>query len=245
MHAVEPEHLGEALLLGLLAGPDAGRVVAAAFGKARAAAHRADVAALNHYLHRVYSGGIVAAGGGADYAEQVVLARVHAQLRVRRNDEWAQIKARALLGRDPALLHGNDGLERLKEEVLRQLRYAHALGGVVHALYVLHRAEELHGAVSRAVGLQALEDLLGVVQDVGAGHELDGTVGDYARIVPALSFIVVHHKHVVGKNLAETQFIRGRFLLRRCRPSDFYFLHGSSPFIFICPRSVTTHRLSH
>src|SRR5699024_1772172 len=112
VHAVEPEHLGEALLLGLLAGAHTGRVVAAALGVAGAAAHRAHVAALDHYPHRVYAAGVVAAGGRGDDAEQVVVAGVDAQLRVRRDYERAQVEAGAVLVRDPALIHGHQGLER-------------------------------------------------------------------------------------------------------------------------------------
>ena len=53
LHAVEPEDLGEALLLSLLAGAHGGGVVAAALGVARAAADGADIAALDHDLDGV------------------------------------------------------------------------------------------------------------------------------------------------------------------------------------------------
>jgi hypothetical protein len=47
LHAVQPQHLRKALLLGQLAGLDGGRVVAAALGKAGQARGRADVLVLH------------------------------------------------------------------------------------------------------------------------------------------------------------------------------------------------------
>ena len=229
VHAVEPEHLGKALLLGLLAGAHARGVVAAAFCVARAAAHRAHVSAFNHYPHRVYAAGIVAAGGGRDDAEEVVVPGVDAELRVRRYDEGAQVEARAVFMRHPALVHGDKGLERLEVDVLRHLGDAHAQGRVVHALYVLCRAEELHRALRRAVGLEALKNLLRVVEHVGAGHKLDGSIGDYARVVPTLPRVIVHEEHVVGEYLAEAELVARDFLLRGGR-AGYAYRHAIQSF---------------
>lgn len=92
------------------------------------------------------------------------------------------------------------------------MRDAHTGGGVVHTRDVLRRPEELNGALSRAVGLQALEYLLRIVQDVCAGHEFNGTIGDDTRIVPALALVVIHEEHMVGENLAEAELVgRGLF----------------------------------
>ena len=138
---------------------------------------------------------------------------VHAQHRVRRYDEGAQVQRGAELVRDPVRVHLDDLLQALKIDVLGDVRDAHTRRGVVHARNVLRRAEQLDDAVGRAVGLQALEYLLRVVQDVGAGHELNGAVGDYARVVPALALVVIHEEHVVRENLAEAELVgRGLFL---------------------------------
>ena len=78
LHAVQPEHLGIALELGLVAGAVAGGVVAAALGVAGAAADGADVLGLDHDLDRVQPFLIVAAHGGEDHAVQGLLQGVEA-----------------------------------------------------------------------------------------------------------------------------------------------------------------------
>ena len=60
-----------------------------------------------------------------------------------------------------------------------------------------NKAEKLDYAVSGPVGLEALKYLLCVVQDVRAGHQLNGTVGDDTRVVPALALVVIHQEHMV------------------------------------------------
>ena len=153
------------------------------------------------------------------------MAGVDAQLRVRRDYERAQVEAGAVLVRDPALIHGHQGLERLEVDILGHGRDAHAQSRVVHALDVFRRAEELHGAALGAVGFETFKNLLRIVQHVGAGHQLDGAVGDYARRVPALALVVVHEEHVVRENLSESQLVAGRLFLGGCRPGDFDLVH--------------------
>src|SRR5699024_6208431 len=119
----------------------------AALGKARAAAHRAHVPALDHDLDRVDALGIVAARGGAYDAEEIVVPGVHAQHRVRRYDEGAQVQRGAELVRDPVRVHLDDLLQALKIDVLGDVRDAHTRRGVIHARNVLRRAEQLDDAV--------------------------------------------------------------------------------------------------
>ena len=141
----------------------------------------------------------------------------------------------------PVGVHGDDGLEGFKVEVLGDVGYAHTGGGVVHTRNVLRRPEKLDRAFGRAVGLQALEYLLRVVQNVGAGHELNGAVGDYTRVVPALALVVIHEEHVIGENLAEAKLVGWRLFFGGGSSGYFNFFHFIDPSLRV---SADVPRLS-
>ena len=205
LHAVQPQHLGEALLLRLLACLDGGGVVAAALGEARQARGRPDVLVLHVDADRVNALGIVRAGGGADDAERVLFAGVDAQPHVGGENEGTDVQGRAVDMGHPILIHFHQGLHRLDKVVHRDLRNAHPVGGILHPLGIALRAEELDGALRSAVGLHPLKQFLGVVKDHGGGVHLEGRVGDDAGVMPALSAGVVHQEHMVRENFGEAQ----------------------------------------
>lgn len=125
----------------------------------------------------------------------------------------------------PVLLDGDEPLEALHQQLLIHFRDDEALAGGVQALEVLAGTEELDFAVGGAVGLHALKDLLRVVQ-AGAGRvHRDGAVGDDARVVPALSVVVVHQEHVVGKDMAEAEVVLVGLLLRMIGQRDLDLHH--------------------
>lgn len=109
------------------------------------------------------------------------------------------------------------------------LGQAHTLGGVVHALDVAVGAEQLDRAVGGAIGLQTLEDLLGIVQHLGGGVNLQGAIGDDAGIVPALALVIVHDEHMVGHVLAKDQSGGVRLFLQFGGAGDFDLFHGEFP----------------
>ena len=115
------------------------------------------------------------------------------------------VEGRALGTGHPVLLHLHDGLHGLDEVLLGDAGDAEALVGVVHPAGVAVRAEELDLVLRGAVGLHALEALLGVVEHHGGGVQGQRPVGDDAGVVPALSLVIVHDEHVVGEDFAEAQ----------------------------------------
>ena len=144
--------------------------------------------------------------------------RAHAEVRLGRNDERTDVQAGALLMRDPILVGLDDGLDRLDKVLGRQGRQAHAAVGVLHALGILVRAEQLNRAVGQTISLHALEGFHGIVQNHRGRVERDGLIGHDARVMPALAFGVVHNKHVIGVVFAKAQrrFV-GLFLLVLCQ----------------------------
>jgi len=81
-------------------------------------------------------------------------------------------------------------------------KYAPA-GGGLEALGVLVGAERRDGAVGPAVGLEALEDLLRVVQGHVRRVERDRRVRNELTVVPAATLRPLDRHHVVGEVAAE------------------------------------------
>ena len=107
-------------------------------------------------------------------------------------------------------------------------RDAQPVVGQVQPGHVLIGAEQNHLAVGGAVGLHALENLLAVMQAHSSRIQGQGSVGDDARVMPALALVVIHQKHVIGKNVAEAQLGGvGRFRLKRCGAFYRDFLHNT------------------
>ena len=147
LHAVQPQHLGEALLLGHLAGLDGGGVVAAALGEAGQAGRGADVLVLHVDADGIDALGIVGAGGSADDAERVVPAGVDAHAHIGGEYKGTDIQGGAVRMGHPVLVHFHQGLHGLDEVLHRDLGNAHPVGGVLHPLAVTVGAEQLDGVV--------------------------------------------------------------------------------------------------
>ena len=101
-----------------------------------------------------------------------------------------------------------------------ELGDAQVAGGAVQAAGVVGGAEQAYLAVMASERLEAVEDRLAVMQDAGGGIQDERRVGDDARVVPALPFLIVHQEHVVGEDLAERQRVIGGGLLGRGGQGD-------------------------
>ncbi len=66
-----------------------------------------------------------------------------------------------------------------------------------------------------AVGLQALEDELGIVQGAGAGEDFDGAVGEQLALGP-LAMSAIGTEHDRGGHQAEAEFVGEREVSQRC-----------------------------
>ena len=211
--AVQPQNLAVAHGLGLLLADHGAGVVAAALGKAGAALDGADVLILDEDLHRVDALGVVSAGGGADDAEEELPGVVQGELAFGGEHKGPDVQRGAGLGGNPVGVHRDDSLDGLDEHLLGEGRHAQPVVGVDHPAGVHLGPEELNLALGGAVGLEALEGLLGVVEGHRAGVHGDGAVGDDAGVMPADALGVVHQEHVVGHIFAKPQrLLIGLFL---------------------------------
>ena len=136
---------------------------------------------------------------------------------------------------DPILLHFHQGLDGLDEVLHGQRGNAQPLGGVLIPLGVAVRAEQLDLAVGGTIGLHALKDLLCIVQHHAGRVHLERRIGDNAGVVPALTGVIVHYEHVVGKDLTKAQLaLVGGLGLRGGRLCDFDIQHVKTlPFFQI------------
>eukprot|EP01022_Parablepharisma_sp_SALTPOND_P029773 TRINITY_DN7455_c1_g2_i1.p1 TRINITY_DN7455_c1_g2~~TRINITY_DN7455_c1_g2_i1.p1 ORF type:complete len:841 (-),score=220.45 TRINITY_DN7455_c1_g2_i1:648-3170(-) len=202
---VQPQHLGEALGVGLFGGQQAGGVVAHGLGLAHAAGRGAHVLLLHVDLHRIEALGVIGPHRPHDHVVEVLGADLDPQAGLGGDDRGPDVEAGALQGGHPLVL-GLDQLEQMLQRLLgRQLGDAQAAVGAVHALDVGHGPEHVDAAVHAAVGLEPLKDLLAVVQHQRGRVQAQGAVGGDARVMPTLALVIIHQVHVVAEYLAETQ----------------------------------------
>jgi hypothetical protein len=166
---VQPQDLGEALMLGLFSRHEARRVVGARLGPTQPAVHGPDVALLDADLHGRHALGIVGAYRGEDDEVDVRLGRAHAEEGLVGDDGRPDIERRAEGLGYPIALEPDEGHEGAQGQVGIERRDAHADGRVVHALHVLLGPEQPDLPVDAPEGLEPVEDRLGIVRTAAAG----------------------------------------------------------------------------
>ena len=130
---------------------------------------------------------------------------MHPDRGIDRDDKRPDIQRGTLAGRNPVLIERHQLLDRFDRKRLIDRRNAQPVVREVQARHIFVRAEQHHLAFRGAVGLHALKDLLAVMQAHRGRIQRNIAVGHDPWVVPALALVVIHQKHVVGKNIAETQ----------------------------------------
>ncbi len=196
---VEPEHLRVPLLARVLAGVEAGGVVAARFGLAHAAVYRPHVLVGNVYGDGVEALLEVGADGADDDVVEVAGAGMDAQRCVRGDHRRPDVERGIPLARNPFVLHLDQPADSRQVFLLVHRRHSHTPRGIVEPPGVLHRPEEVDVAIRPPVGLHALEDKLGVVEHGRGRVHGERCVRLNARVVPPLAARVALGEHPVGK----------------------------------------------
>ena len=128
------------------------------------------------------------------------------QTHIGSDHEGADIQGSAIGVGHPVLIHLYQRLDGLHKVLHGDIGHTHTVSGVIAALGVAVRAEELNLAFCGTICLQTFEDLLGVVEHYRSRIHLEGLMGNDSGVMPAIVRIIVHDKHMVGKFLAEAQF---------------------------------------
>ena len=128
---------------------------------------------------------------------------MNAHLRLCCENERANIERSSLCRGNPILIDAHKLFNRLYGKSLIDCRDAKTLIRAIQAGHVAVRAEEKDASILRAVSLQALKNLLAIMQAHRGGIKLDWTIGNDARIVPALALVIVHQEHMIGIVISE------------------------------------------
>lgn len=215
LHGVEVGDLVAALRGGLGLGEQGRSVVAAGLGVAHAAGDGTHAVLGQPDGDRLDAAGEVGTGGRCDDDEEVLVGRAHAQADLGRDHERAQVqRLLAAVRRHPGAVLLDQRVTGRDEGLDRQLRHRQTAGRPLEALGVGLRAEGHDGAVGAAVGLEALEDLLRVVQRHIGRIDRQRRVRDELCVVPATPLRPLDRHHVVGEVSAESGADQDRLALR-------------------------------
>ena len=211
------------------------RIVTAGLGIAHTAADSTHVLVFYINIYRIQAGSIVWAGRGKDNHKQIVFTRMYAQERIYCKNKRTNVQGRTLCVRNPVLFYRDEFFQALQAQFYRQFRNDQTLVRTVQTFKVLFRTEQLYTAVCTAISLQAFEYGLTIVQAHSRRAECDITIRHNHRIVPALTLIIGHYQHMIGKDMTEAQlaFVLGLFL--RCLCELFLDFHIKNLFFKILP----------
>ena len=142
---------------------------------------------------------------GHENAERVLRSGSHADHVTGADHKRTHIQGCARAeGRNPCGVGRDDLLDCLNELVLGERGHLEALSGVVHTLGVHVGTEADDAAVLGGVGLQALKDLLAVMEDAAALGDMQGVVGGQAALVP-LAILPMGLVAVIGLHVAKAE----------------------------------------
>ncbi len=201
---VEIQVLGIALAMGLHRGLKGHGVVQA--GLDVAGAVRCSTVILgNAQLDGLEAALKVRTDRGHENAERVLRSGSHADHVTGADHKRTHVQGRAgTEGRNPGGVGRNDLLDGLNELVLGKRGHLEALGRVIHTLSVHVGTEADDAAVLGGVGLQALKDLLAVMEDTAALGDMQGVVGGQAALVP-LAILPMSLVAVIGLHVAKAE----------------------------------------
>ena len=182
---------------------ETGGIVAAALRSAGAAGRGARIVLANPDRDRGRARLEVVARRAGDHEEPVFLGRAHAEKRLGREHEGAQVKRAAIDGGKPLAIGGNELLHRFEEQLFGQFGHCQPPRRCVEACRVRLRAEQRHGPVLLAIGFHPLEDFLRIMQDRAGRIERQRAVGHHARVVPAFAFGPFDRDHMVRETGAK------------------------------------------
>lgn len=137
-----------------------------------------------------------------------------------RENERTNIEGSTLIGGNPVLVNGNDGLDGLKNICGIETRYAETVTGIVHTFDIFVGTEKLNTAVLATICLQTLEQLLCIVEYHCRGFERNRCVGNDTGIVPALLNGIIHKEHMIREIFTEAELAVIRLYFRRCCSFD-------------------------
>lgn len=161
------------------------------------------------------AGLVVRTNRGSDDKEQDFTGRGHAETGCSTDHGWAQIEGMAGLLWDPVFVQVDKLFDELSEDVAIKVRERKSGRRPLHALHVLVRSEQSGLAVLANVGLHAFKERGSIVENVGRGIKLEGSIRADLWLFPSVRRGPANRQHVVCELLAEDQILGCR-LDARC-----------------------------
>ena len=204
LNGVQPDNLVAVVVEGLQLPGERRRVVPPGLGLPDAARRRPGVLGRQPHRDRPQRAREVRPRWGGDHREQVRgRGPVDAEAAVGGDHERPQVEAVPLLRRNPVPVLRHEQVDCADERRLGQFRHGHPARRPVEPCRVRLRAERHDRAARLPVRLQALENLLRVVEHRGGGFERDRAVRLKLAVMPAPVIRPADRHHVVGEDLAE------------------------------------------
>ena len=129
----------------------------------------------------------------------------HPQKRIHGDDGRADIEGGFRGSGNPVFFRRNELFQGIEGEIFINLRYAKTPAGTIQALDVFLGPKQLDLSGFGAVCLESFKNPLAIVQKHGGWIHLHRRIGFDARIMPSLLLIVIHVKHVIGKNRSKAE----------------------------------------
>jgi len=202
-NCIDKEHLVAATGLGIDLGTQRSCVIATALRLTGAAGGRSSLATLDEEPQRLHPADKVSANGRTNNGKQHGTCRGKTEEILVGDHERPQVEGllSTLTGlRDPTGVDLNQAHTSSNEVFDSQRWQGETLGRPNKTLTVLIRAEEPDRTVSVAVSLQALENLLGIMQHSAARIDIKSLVVDHGVVSPAFTGLPGSNSHVVGKD---------------------------------------------
>ena len=143
--------------------------------------------------------------------KQILCTRTNAQERVNCNDKRTNIQGSTFQMRYPILFHFQQFHQALHAQFYRQFRNDQTFIGTVQTLKVFFRTEQLNFIIGSPISLQAFKYSLTIMEAHCCRTQADVIIRNNFRVVPALTFVIRHNQHMVGKDMTKAQFA---FILR-------------------------------
>ena len=186
-------------------GKERSGIVATHLVLARAERSRAVVVAHDDVRIRSKASLEIRTYGSHEDKEAILLGRMNAHLGAGADEQRTDVeRGTALVGGNPLLVEAHHLLHHLFEQLGGNLGHENAATGGLQTLSIVLYAEHAHLAVRTAIGFQAFESLLAIVQAGGCHVQFQILIGADLNL-PPLTVAIVATDVVVGLHVTERQ----------------------------------------
>ena len=139
---------------------------------------------------------------------------MNTQRRFCRKYKRADVQGCFRFRRYPVSFHIYQCLNCLNKQFFRNGSHAETFIGIDHTSCIHLRTEQLNLTICSSVCFQSFESFLCIVKYYSSRAHRNRTIWHNGCIMPANAFIIIHHKHIIGKILTKSQLFLIWFFLQ-------------------------------